>query len=69
MVIFCNTTKAATTSGGGSGQKPGVGDFSKENTAHMLKIIERVLPIGSEGWVSVGRVNMECIFQAAVEMP
>ena len=36
-----------------NGTRIGVGNFSKEETMHMLRIVERVLPIGSEGWKAV----------------
>ena len=44
---------AAATRGGGQGQKPGIGNFGKEETMHMLGMIETVLPIGPEGWMSM----------------
>ena len=32
---------------------PDTGDFGKEQTMHLLKIIKKHLPVGSEGWKGV----------------
>ena len=51
-VIFCNMSQPAATSNRG-GQMPSVGNFSKEETMHLLMILEKHLPIGSEAWEGV----------------
>eukprot|EP00535_Pseudo-nitzschia_heimii_P000647 CAMPEP_0197178980 /NCGR_PEP_ID=MMETSP1423-20130617/4081_1 /TAXON_ID=476441 /ORGANISM="Pseudo-nitzschia heimii, Strain UNC1101" /LENGTH=224 /DNA_ID=CAMNT_0042628813 /DNA_START=109 /DNA_END=780 /DNA_ORIENTATION=+ len=36
-----------------NGTRGGVGNFTKEETVHLLRIVEWLLPIGTEGWKTV----------------
>ena len=54
-VIFFDTaaTISTTSQAARSGQTPVIRNFGKEVTMHLLRIMEKHLPIGSKGWKSV----------------